>query len=603
MEERVDARTTYLKSKMKLKSLKIKNFRSYRGESQIDFSDNITSIVGKNDVGKSTMFDALDIFFDNKKPDISDLCVDSEEKLFEITCVFNEIPAKIQIDENAETSLQEEYLVNEDDLFEVKKVYRCADKSISSTAIYITCNYPSGTNLPNLHSLNQESLKSLAKGNGIEVEDARQNHLWRKAIWANQKDLFLVQTDLKIDDFDRKARDIYSKIESIMPLLFVFRADREMTDGDSEAKDPMQIAVAEAQLAYQAEIDQIKDKIQEKVEEVADLALEKLKEIDPDLAQKLNPVLKSKPSWKFEYKIEDDKGVALNKRGSGTRRLVLLNFFRAQSEKQSIEKNKGIIYAIEEPETSQHPDNQKLIIDALTGLAKNENKQVIITTHSPELLRELETSYTKGIRFIQCDSEDNREVITGNDALILSANALGILSKQQFGSAEKIVLVEGIDDCVFLEHTAKAMKDADEIQTDLFEAKVEVLPVGGCPGIKKWLSHGKHESLGLKTYVFLDSDRKQEDEDTENTIYINSLTGNPTISGAFCTKKREIENYISSTIINCKPTDYEDAKTAINYKTGVNKRKIIETFWNQMTSDLIDEEIKNIVKKILEVSN
>ncbi|EDK8419701.1 OLD family endonuclease, partial [Campylobacter jejuni] len=50
---------------MKLVKCKIENFRSYKNI-EFKFSD-LSVIIGKNDVGKSTLFDALDIFFENNK--------------------------------------------------------------------------------------------------------------------------------------------------------------------------------------------------------------------------------------------------------------------------------------------------------------------------------------------------------------------------------------------------------------------------------------------------------------------------------------------------------------------------------------------------------
>ena len=47
---------------MRIKSLSISNFRSYYKEVKINFQD-LTAIVGKNDIGKSTILEALDVFF------------------------------------------------------------------------------------------------------------------------------------------------------------------------------------------------------------------------------------------------------------------------------------------------------------------------------------------------------------------------------------------------------------------------------------------------------------------------------------------------------------------------------------------------------------
>ena len=47
---------------MKLVWVKLKNFRSYEWEIKIDIKD-MNIILGKNDIWKSTILEALDIFF------------------------------------------------------------------------------------------------------------------------------------------------------------------------------------------------------------------------------------------------------------------------------------------------------------------------------------------------------------------------------------------------------------------------------------------------------------------------------------------------------------------------------------------------------------
>lgn len=51
---------------MRLDSVKIKNFRGYKDEVVIKIDD-LTAFVGKNDIGKSTVLEALDIFFNDGK--------------------------------------------------------------------------------------------------------------------------------------------------------------------------------------------------------------------------------------------------------------------------------------------------------------------------------------------------------------------------------------------------------------------------------------------------------------------------------------------------------------------------------------------------------
>lgn len=47
---------------MKLKTIYLKNFRCYKDEVSIEFDD-LTTFVGKNDIGKSTVLEGLEIFF------------------------------------------------------------------------------------------------------------------------------------------------------------------------------------------------------------------------------------------------------------------------------------------------------------------------------------------------------------------------------------------------------------------------------------------------------------------------------------------------------------------------------------------------------------
>ncbi len=47
---------------MRIKQLKLENFRVYKEEAIFEF-DKLTTFVGKNDIGKSSILEALDIFF------------------------------------------------------------------------------------------------------------------------------------------------------------------------------------------------------------------------------------------------------------------------------------------------------------------------------------------------------------------------------------------------------------------------------------------------------------------------------------------------------------------------------------------------------------
>jgi len=145
----------------------------------------------------------------------------------------------------------------------------------------------------------------------------------------------------------------------------------------------------------QTELSQVAETVKNRLDEVASRTLEKLREMNPDIANSLDPKLPDVASlkWSDVFKnvsIAGDDDIPINKRGSGVKRLILINFFRAEAERRQQEANlPNIVYGIEEPETSQHPEHQRSLIDALRTLSETENAQVLLTTHSPEIVKRL----------------------------------------------------------------------------------------------------------------------------------------------------------------------------------------------------------------------
>lgn len=169
---------------MKLEKFKIKNFRGYREEVCIDFND-ITVLIGKNDIGKSTILEALDIFFnDNKgvvKIDKSDLNTNAKEAGDDdivLTACFSNLPEKVIIDATVETSLAEEYMLNEDKQLEVVKHY----KEGGSARVYIRALSPSSKECKDLIIRKNSELQRILKSNAIECENRTINHIMRNAI-------------------------------------------------------------------------------------------------------------------------------------------------------------------------------------------------------------------------------------------------------------------------------------------------------------------------------------------------------------------------------------------------------------------------------------
>lgn len=410
---------------MKIKTLKLRNFRSYKDEVDIDFND-LTVLVGKNDIGKSTILEALDIFFNNGsgavKFDHSDLNVHAWGEDAEITVVFSELPEKVVVDTSYETTLKGEYLLNEDGDFEVIKKYKGSEGSKGSKAsVYIRANHPTNPDCADLLLKKNTDLKKILKEKDIECANQTINSVIRKAIWshyANELNLQSVEIDASKED----AKKIWVKLEAYLPVYSLFQSDRKNSDGDNEVQDPLKEAVKQIieDEHIQETLRGVAITVQEKLQDVSDRTLEKLKEMDPTVASSLNPVIPTpdKLKWSDVFKsvsISGDEDIPINKRGSGVKRLILLNFFRAEAERRAeAGDNTGIIYAIEEPETSQHSNNQRVLIHALKDLSQTGSAQVIVTTHSPVIVKELDFS---NIRLIYED-EAGKKIVPVEPAVL-----------------------------------------------------------------------------------------------------------------------------------------------------------------------------------------
>lgn len=605
---------------MRLKSVKLTHFRGYRATTVIPIDDAMTGIVGRNDYGKSTILEALAIFFESgdikaDKSDMNCFTLGDGAEQFEIACEFDALPETLVLDENAESSLAREYLLNAVGALEIVKTFKASSGKLERTAIL--CQHPNDEVLAGLLSLKMDALKKLGGQRGIaeQVADQRVASHWRHAIREAAKPFDCQEMLLDVSKgISTDNKSIWEKIEAQLPTFALFKADRESSDGDVEAKNPMQQAVKEAQAALQDQISALEQQIEASVLDVATRTLDKLREMAPELANELTPRFKEKPKWSFSFTLDGENGIPINKRGSGVRRLILLNFFRAEAEKAVVGSQRNVIYAIEEPETSQHPNYQMMLMKALLELSNQSNRQIIVTTHVPALAGLMPID---GIRYVTKDVNGIPIVKMPNDDVLKeAAESLGVLPETGMERAKGVVLVEGKSDVTFLRHVANTLKAGGHLQSNLEDAGIVPILIGGCGSVKHWVTLNLADDLGLPWCVFLDSDiggspeqvasiakRKREVEACGRSFY--------------STRKREVENYLCPDMINARTgvtvnfTDTCDAKKIIGKALGIKGDDLIDKLWPHMTAEQILQrsiyqegaeqrsELKDLVENLL----
>ncbi len=277
---------------MKLKRLRIRNFRCFRDEIAIDFSD-FTALIGKNDSGKSTIFDALDIFLNDLVPDKDDGSRNGQPHDLTIVCEFGDLPSELVIDDAAPTSLAKEHLLNTSGLLEIHKTFSGHLQKPRCTNISAFALHPNAVGASDLLELKNAGLRLRAEELHIDLEGVNPNvnSQVRTRIRDHLGDLQLADKHVQLDQDN--GRKIWEELKKYLPLFSLFKSDRVSSDQDPEAQDPLRIAIKEALKQKEQDLTEIIEYVRTEVQKIADSTLEKLREMDDSLASQLNPTFAS----------------------------------------------------------------------------------------------------------------------------------------------------------------------------------------------------------------------------------------------------------------------------------------------------------------------
>lgn len=574
---------------MILKKLKLHNFRGYK-DIEIEFDEQMNVIVGRNDVGKSTILEALEIFFnpDSKqvKLEEQDLYVRREDDEIKISCSFLLEDREILIDTSVRTGLKEEYLYNSEKLLEIVQISNKGKKIVN----YINANYPQKYLKTPLVQLKIADLKKELEKYRDEIENYSEinksiSSQIRQGIYRaiEKKNDFELQ-EVLIDISKEEMRNIYPLIQKQLPIYFLFKSDRENRDGDSEVQNPLKVATKEVLKGIETKLEEIKRNIEEEVEKIGKETIEKLKELDKDIAQNLTTSVNTK-TWDslFSFQLIDDTNIPLNKRGSGVRRLLLLSYLRAEAERRAVKNaNSNIIYAIEEPETAQHPNFQKMIMESLISLSKSEMHQIILTTHTPEIAKMVKLEQ---IIFIK---KGKTEPIIEKDEKIKFKEIKETLGMHNTLESKVVLCVEGPNDVNFIKNIGK-IKELKAIVDFENNKEISILPLRG-GNLKEWVENDYLKNSNVKEVHLYDSDvedyKVKVDEMNKNLDNKNRRKG-------IITKRYEMENYVPIQLIE------EEFEIELDTEKNWEKEDIPKLLLNKVKKNIPIENRQKVIKEII----
>lgn len=576
---------------MRIKKLILENFRGFYGRNEIEFDD-FTVLIGKNDQGKSSMLEAIDIFINEGKGiakiDSNDLNIkakDEGKEEFIIGIVFRDLPNEIIIDATNKTTLKDEYLLNNNGDLEIYKIFK--NGKLQDKETYIRAHHPVDDDfIKDLLKKKIKDLQDFVNKNKIQCEDNRVSAKLRKSI----REYYKKKGKFNFDNIDIKVneeglKDIWSKLITYMPVYSLFHSDRTNTEQDSEIQDPLKTRIEAIfkREHIQKKLNDIANEIDKELKEVANNTIKKYQ----DITGKHDSIIPNIPEvaslkWKDVYKnigYNSGDGIPLNKRGSGIRRLMLVSSFLAELELKN-QDNNHIIYAIEEPETSLHPDFQKILIDSLIKLSKNAKYQVFISTHSPALIRLFETS---SIRYIEREGMGSKIYPFGDKIVDKIINTMGLLPN----IGKLVICVEGTNDEKFLfniNQNIPELKEIIDLQEKIDSGLIAIIPMKGS-NLADWI-----DRYALKNTNAIEFHLYDRDIDEKYIKEIEKVKKRKDGSFGILTQKREIENYVPKEIIE------NNFEVQINLNENENWDEIdVPKKIQSLRNDLNEKTIKTII--------
>jgi putative ATP-dependent endonuclease of OLD family len=385
-----------------------------------------------------------------------------------------------------------------------------------------------------------------------------------------------------------------------LPVYTLFKSEQVGGDKEAAVRTPLTATLKSAIKALEADLKPIADQIEAAVKETTERTLERLRRDYPEVARNLVPEYKS-PSWSSAFSLDvlrGDDDVPLNKRGAGVRRLVVLAFFQAEAEKRKRDRAEGtsgtpVIYGIEEPETSQHPDFQKNIIKALEALSA-AGDQVLLTTHVPGIAALIPT---EAVRLVTRNAQGVLEIETGNDGVYdRVAETLGLSPDRR---AQVAFYVEGPNDVEFFLHAARLHRTADPSIPDLErDHRIAFVPTGG-GNLQHWVNKRYLDKAKFIEVHVYDTDDAAA---PKYQAAINAVNARGTQDVGYLTSKRELENYIHADAIqtamacNVVVTDWCDVPALVAEQIHVSSGSPIA--WANVDDDTKKRKASNAKRRL-----
>lgn len=520
---------------MKIQSVRIKNFRTLK-DVTISF-DSVTTFIGPNGTGKSTVLRALDWYFNGKAGALT-------EKDCSFGATDEDIEVQVTFDGLTDKDREElgKYAPAGVVTFTAWK-RRSPDGSESLSAnskSYAPFNAIREKGSAGDKKTAYNELRSLDASLGLSAWTNQDAASQAMVAWEAENTDQLVEApeNLQTNFFGFNSGGKMSGLFDFVLVTADLRAGEESVDGRSSIigrilERSVDRAAADEEIAKIVESSRVAqqkvydEKFKSQLEAMTSQLNEVVTSYSPGRAITVSPseVELKAPRTTFDVAVMDGATeTSVERQGHGFQRTLLISALQLLAQSGSASAEGVICLAIEEPELFQHPIQAQAFAKVLRSLAEDAGKRIQVTyaTHSPYFV---EARHFDQVRRLT-RSTDETPVVTVHSTTVAGVKAKlagvtkgatvdrqldGIITNQLSVAlfAHRAFVVEGTTEA------AVFCGLGDKAAVGFLETKgVAIVAAGGKSTIP--LAHAIVTSLGIPTYALFDGDGGFETRATAN---------------------------------------------------------------------------------------
>lgn len=563
---------------MKITKIKTTNFRLLE-DINLSIENDITLIIGRNNSGKTSFFEAIKMFTGKSEEDISfeDFSQSSYVKFKEILVLYQSMFVDGISDEEKE-KIEEKIIQNTPAIsIQIEIEYDKQNDSIVNLSQFITDLDPNRNDAIIQVTYTPKNTLGMFKSY-VGREDRTEELI--PFLHKNVKQFYNLRCYAldKIDnpkykrEIEGNYRDKIKKVVSFedikaLRILDDKKSDRNNTlalgfsnyynQRDEASKDVIDLEKA---------LDEVENTLKGKYKIVLDEIIKSLKRFgaetpitipDINIDSSFNSEDVIKKNIKYFYK-QDEIDLPESYNGLGYSNLIymileLASFVEKFKNSKKEKLSEFLTVLIEEPEAHMHPQMQQVFISNVNGILEEARKdgisiQLILTTHSSHVISEAGINNDKGFNRIRYFNKIDNKIIAQdfNQLKIIDDKKTFRFLKQYLTLhkcdlffADKAVLIEGVTERMLLPQMIQ--KVAPVLQNEY----VTTLEIGGA------YTHKFLELLSfisIKTLIITDIDSKEEggEKCPVNNGKNNEVTSNETLI-QWLPKMTKISDLISAT--------------------------------------------------------